>query len=315
MTGPTGDTTSIVVYVCTYRRNEPLARVLASLERAASAVRPRADVGVVVVDDNPDGSARSVVEASTLSFPLGLHYRHAGSQNISMARNLGLEAAAAMAEWVAMTDDDVVVPDDWFDAHLDLAARTGAGATTGPLLLTFPDHAPSWIHDEPFDRFGLLEYDDDAEVPICATGNSMVRSSFLTEHPEIRFDPDLGVVGGEDMVFYRAAVGAGLRCYFSTATAVRELEPDERSTLRYQLGRALWMGNTIFLTNHRSGDASRLRLLLRGGKVMAGALVRPVRQMAGGRRPQFRFGAALFAQGLGTVLGVAGVVLDHHQVD
>lgn len=231
-----------------------------------------------------------------------------------MARNIGLDAAAQLGDWVAMTDDDIVVPEDWFAQHLDLQERTNADATTGPLLLTFPDHAPRWIHDEPFDRFGLLDYSEDTEVPICATGNSMLRAEFLREHPEIRFDPELGVLGGEDMVFYRAAVGAGLRCFFSTRTAVYELEPDERSTLRYQLGRAMWMGNTNFLTNVRSGDATRGRMFLRGGKRVVEGLTRPVQQLSSRQRPQVRFALALVSEGVGMIAGVFGAKLDHHAV-
>ena len=306
--------TRIAVYVCTYKRNEPLVRLLATLQIAADRVAMRAEVGVAVVDDNPDGRAESVVGHFENHFALGLHYRHAGSQNISIARNTGLEAAAEIGDWVAMTDDDIVVPEDWFVQHLDLQERTSADATTGPLLLRFPEDSPSWIRSEPFDSFGLLDYEDDSEVPICATGNSMLRASFLKANPEIRFDPDLGVLGGEDMVFYRAAVGAGLRCFFSTTTAVYEVEPDERSTLRFQLGRTMWMGNTKYLTNIRAGDATRSRLFLRSGKVMVQAILRPLSRIFAGKRPQVRFAAALFAEGLGTMSGLVGVKLDHHQV-
>ena len=305
--------TSIAVYVCTYKRNEPLARLLGTLQVASDAVAGRAEIGVVIVDDNPDGRAKAVVDGFDHHFPLGLHYRHAGSQNISIARNTGLDAASRIGDWVAMTDDDIMVPADWFTQHLDLQARTGADATTGPLLLQFPADAPSWIHDEPFDRFGLLDFEEDEQVPICATGNSMLRASFLLENPDIRFDPDLGVLGGEDMVFYRAAVGRGLRCFFSTKTAVYEVEPHERSTLRFQLGRAMWMGNTRFLTNHRSGDATRSRLFLRGGRHVARALVRPFARLAARDAPQLRFTAALACEGLGMMAGVFGVELDHHQ--
>lgn len=307
--------TRLVTYVCTYKRNEPLVRLLESLQVAADAVETQADVGVVIVDDNPDGRAKAVVEAFDHRFSLGLHYQHVGSQNISIARNVGLETASGLGEWVAMTDDDIVVPPDWFDRHLSLQARHDADATTGPLLLRFPDDGPSWLRDEPFDRFGLLDFEDDEQVPICATGNSMIRSSFLLENPDIRFDPELGVLGGEDMVFYRAAVGRGLRCFFSTEVAVWEIEPDERATYRFQLGRALWMGNTEFVTNFRAGDATRFRLLLRGGRRCFRALGHPLRRMAAGKRPQLRFTSALVAEGLGMMSGVIGVRLDHHAIE
>ncbi len=301
----------IALYVCTYKRNEELERLLHSVKRAADDVASMAAVGVVVVDDNADQRARAVVESFPAEFALGLHYRTSGKQNISLARNVGIEAALEIGDFVAMTDDDIVVPDDWFRQHLLLRERTGADATTGPLLLEFPADAGSWIHDEPFDQFGLLEFEDDALVPICATGNSMVDASFLRENSEIRFDPALGVVGGEDMVFYRAAVAAGLKAHFSSAVAVRELEPHDRSTLRYQLGRAMWMGNTRYVTNLTSGDATKGRLLLRSARIMVRAVARSPKRLAAKDAPQVRYSMAEFSEGLGMLSGLAGVRLDH----
>jgi len=302
--------TSIGVYVCTHRRNDELRRLLSSLEQAAEVARERASVGVVIVDDNPDGRAESVAAEFADSFELGCHYRHSGKQNISIARNLGLAAAAPLGDWVGMLDDDVVVGSDWIVEHLDLQARTGADATTGPLLLTFPE-GPSWLTDEPFADIGLHDAEDDAQVDECQTGNSMIRSAFLANNPQIRFAEDLGVVGGEDMVFYHAAVSAGLKAYYSRRVAVEEPEPAARSTLRYQLSRSRWMGNTEFVTNHRNGLASRPRLAMRGFKRIVKGAVRPVQRSLRGQRPQLRFALATMSEGLGILAGVAGKRLAH----
>ncbi len=302
--------TPIVLYVCTHKRNDELLRLLESVKLAASAVADKAEVGVVVVDDNPDGRAKAVVEGLANSFELGLHYRKSGKQNISLARNIGLEAAMELGDWVLMTDDDIVVPTDWFEQHLELQQRTGADATTGPALLVF-EHGGDWIRDEPFGQVGLLDYEEESSPPECSTGNSMIRSDFLATHPEIRFDPGLGTAGGEDMVFYRAAISAGLLTKFSTKVAVYEMEPAIRSTYRYQLRRSLWMGNTEYETNLRSGRATRLRLFLRANKRAGLGLSRPVVQMLGRKRPQLRYSSALVAQGVGMMLGQFGVVLEH----
>lgn len=302
--------TTIALYVCTHRRNDELRRLLSSVREAAATVADRAQVGVVVVDDNPDGRAAEVADEFSGVFELGTHYRHSGHQNISIARNLGLETAHPLADWVAMLDDDVVVKPDWFAEHLDLQARTGADATTGPLLLTFP-HGPAWLTNEPFDEIGLHVAHDDEQVDECQTGNSMIRSSFLADNPEIRFAEDLGVLGGEDMVFYHAATAAGLKAHYSRRVAVEEPEPPERSTLRYQLSRARWMGNTEFVTNTRSGRASRPLLAFRGTKRVVKGLVHPARQLAAGARPQFRYALAIMSEGIGIWAGVVGIELEH----
>lgn len=302
---------TIALYVCTYRRNDELRRLLRSVEHAAAAVAGRAAVGVVVVDDNVDGRARGVAEEFEGRFPLGVRYRHVGGGNISRARNAGLDAAGEMADWVAMTDDDVVVPDDWFDRLLDVHERTGADAVTGPAVPMFEPSAPRWLREQPFHEIGLMPGVDDAKSDTGATNNSMIRASWLRDHPEHRFQEDLGVKGGEDMVFYRSAVAAGLDVRYSWKVGVREMAPLERSNLRYQLRRALWLGNSQYVTNLRLGNATRSRLVLRGGRRLLDALLRPLAQLRTGEPPQLRYAIAGAAEGLGFLVGAAGVELDH----
>ncbi|MEL7156955.1 MAG: glycosyltransferase family 2 protein [Actinomycetota bacterium] len=306
-------TTSIAVYVCTHRRNEPLRRMLASLSAAAQRVQPAVEIAVVVIDDNPDGRAKEVVEGFDGGFARGLHYRHSGAQNISVARNLGLEATIPLAEWVAMTDDDQVVVPEWFEAMLDLQRRTGADAITGPVHNRYAEGAAPWLTDQPFHEIMVAPMQPDGtRVEVCSTGNSMLRSSFLADHPEIRFRPELGVVGGEDMVFYRAATGAGLDARFSTEAVCFTEMPPERERYRYTLHSCYWLGNSISLTNTESGDASRARLVLRAGRqLVEGALARPVRRLLGGNPPQWRYSGAVAARSFGILVGVIGIRVAH----
>jgi glycosyltransferase involved in cell wall biosynthesis len=303
---------SIAVYVCTHQRNGPLRRMLDSLAVAAERVQPDVEIAVVVVDDNPDGRAREVVDGFDGPFVRGLHYRHSGAQNISVARNTGLEAAAELADWVAMTDDDQVVVAGWFEAMVAVQARTGADAVTGPVALRYAHGAASWLTDQPFSSFMEAPVQvDGSQVGVCSTGNSMIRSSFLVDHPEIRFRPDLGVVGGEDMVFYRAAVSAGLDARYSTeALCYAEMSAD-RETYRYQLHSSYWLGNSEYLTNFESGEASRGRLALRGLRRLVEGAVRPAQRVARRQSPQWRFTGALIARSLGVLVGAAGIKVAH----
>jgi len=303
---------SIAIYVCTHERNEPLVALLESLNTAAATVQPKTEIGVVVVDDNPDGRAKSIVDSFDHGYSLGLQYRHTGSRNISIARNAGLEAAMGMAQWVAMVDDDQVAAGNWLEALIETQAQTGADAVTGPVPLRYSSDAPSWIRDEPFAE--ILEAGlgvEGAKVDVCSTGNSMLRSDFLREHPDIRFRSDLGKVGGEDMVFYRAAIEAGLDARYSVDAVCFGEQPPERSTYRYQVWACYWMGNTEFVTNYENGRAGKPWLALRGSRRMVEGLIRPIQRVAKGKNPQVRFAGAAVARGLGTLVGVAGLRVRH----
>lgn len=304
--------TSVAVVICTYRRNDPLRRLLDAVAVCAEQVNDRAAVAVVVVDDNPDGAAKIVVEEARDRFELGIHYRTAGHQNISLARNIAIETGAELAEWVAMTDDDCQPVAGWLDDYLTLAERTGADAVTGQEVLTAPEGAPSWLTDEPFLRAAMLEFDDGERVPTAGTNNSMISSTWLRAHPEVRFLPELGVLGGEDMVFYRTAERAGLHIRFSKTAIVHGLEPLDRATLRYQLRSWFWLGNTEAITNLFLGGVSRARLAMRAIKQISMGATRPLRRVASGERPQLRFGLASTLKGIGLLLGAAGVRLRHH---
>ncbi len=306
------DPRTVAVYVCTYQRNDELNRMLDSLEVAAAKALPDVELGVIVVDDNPDGRARSIVDSSTRAFALGLHYRHCGEGNIAAARNTGVEAAMELADWVAMVDDDQIVVPEWLTELVRVQTETNADAVTAPVYARFPDDAPSWIHDQPFTELWCTALKPDgAPVTDLQTANSIIRSSFLDAHPEVRFSPDLGLVGGEDMVFYRAALAAGLKAHYSRDAINWELEPPERATYRYQLRRCLWHGNTEAVTNLRAGRDKRPRLVARAVKRGLVALTHPVRQLRQGEPPQLRYALAYSLQSVGMLAGVVGIRLSH----
>jgi succinoglycan biosynthesis protein ExoM len=304
--------TTVAVCVCTYNRNPQLRRLLEAVAASATKAADQARVAMVVVDDNPDAGAKPVVDEFTDRFPLGIHYRHSGQQNISIARNLGLKAGIALAEWVAMTDDDCEPSPGWISELLATQARTGADAITGPLHLSFPSGSPSWLHDEPFLLGETAEHPEGARVELAQTHNSIVASAWLRAHPEHRFTPDLGRLGGEDMVFFRAGVEAGMRIHFSAGAVVTAHEGAGRASLRHQLWAQYWLGNTEYVTNIRVAEATPPRLLLRAGRRLASATVRPFARLLRGQRPQWRWCLASILRAFGMALGAFGVRVRHH---
>lgn len=306
-------TTRVGVYICTFRRNEPLARMLDSLEVSARKAEPEVELGVVVIDDNPDGAAKAVVDASSRSFPLGLHYRHVGSGNISAARNAGLEEAMKLGEWVAMVDDDQIVVPEWLEQMVATQRRTGADAVTAPVYPRFPDDAPPFLTEQRFSElWGTELKEDGAAVTDLQTANSMIRTSFLTEHPEVRFSHDLGSSGGEDMVFYRGALDAGLKGHYSLHAVNWEYYEGDRASWRYQLRRSLWHGNTMAVTELRAGRAGRGRLVARALKRgFRTLLVDPATRVRQGQSPRVRYAITESLIGVGLLMGAAGYRLDH----
>ena len=302
---------TIAVAVCTYNRNHELANLIEALLANAVHLDKAAAVGVVVIDDSADGNARKVAEGFKDRFELGIDYRISGQKNISVARNLAINAASEMADWIAMTDDDCEPVIEWLESLLKTQRRTGADAITGLMVRRTPPNSPSWLTNEPFLEVGIEAAEDGAIVAVAATHNSMISSRWLKENPTIRFKPELGVIGGEDMVFYRAANLAGLRICYSRRAIVYENEPPSRMTLKYQLRSFFWHGNSSYITNVRSG-VSPGRMFLHSANLLRQAFMRPVVRIMHGQPPQLRYFLASVLRAIGMMIGVLGVRVRHH---
>jgi glycosyltransferase involved in cell wall biosynthesis len=301
---------TIAVAICTYKRNEALKTLLEALLVCVERVGKRATVGVVVVDDTTEGKARSVVEQFEGRFELGIAYRISGRQNISLARNLAIETGSEVGDWTAMIDDDCEPVPEWLVAMLDTQQRTGADAVTGTMVRRVPPGSPKWLTSEPFLEYGLHRFDDGAQLPLATTFNTLISSRWLKEHPTIRFQPDLGVTSGEDMVFYDAARAAGLKVHYSEKAYVFENEPPSRATFSYQLRAFFWHGNSTYVTSVRTGTHP-LRMFIHGANSMRKALVRPISRLSRGERPQMRYCLAAALHATGIMIGVCGVRLHH----
>jgi len=300
----------IVVAICTYKRNDELTVLLRSLVGCADRIKDRAAVGVAVTDDTASGEARVVAETAKGWFELGLQYCISGKQNISLARNMVIETAMGIADWIVMTDDDCEPPVNWLEALLDAQQKYSVPAVTGRMIRRVPADSPRWLTDEPFLELGVHDPADGAKMEMAATFNSMISADWLREHPHIRFDPAYGVIGGEDMVFYRSAFAEGLEIRFVADAFVYENEPRERANLAYQLYVYFWHGNSACLTMIQRGSR-RWRMLIHAGASMVRALIRPIGRMLQGKTPQMRFCLAMILNALGKLAGVFNIRIAH----
>lgn len=303
--------TKVIVAVCTYHRNEPLTTLLESCLRNADRLQGQASVGVVIVDDSKDQTARPVAKRFETSFELGLHYLSSASGNISTARNMGLEGAAARGDWIAMTDDDCEPEDRWLESLLSVQARTGSDVVTGLMLRRPGAPAPAWLLEQGFLELGEFTAADGQVLTLAFTNNCLISAHWVREQRDLRFDESLGRIGGEDMVFFGLARAKGMCIRFSKQAIVYENEPAERLTFRYQLWRHYWHGNSSYITSVASGK-SRPRMLVHGLATAVRAAVRPFRRMIGRRSPQVRYSMALLMQAAGVVVGVLGRRVPHH---
>ncbi len=227
----------VAVIVPTLRRPESLQRALRSLF-AQTGVADRI-AAIVVVDNDPVGSAAATVEALRGLSPWTLTYVHAPRPGVATARNAGL--AATDAPLIAFLDDDEAASAGWLKALLKARVDTGADAVFGPITGRAPDAAP-WLRPWLEQFFGR---EGPARTVLIGTpygcGNSLMLRSTALPGPA-PFDPGADQAGGEDDALFAALSARGGRFGWAADALVEEFAPAHRATLNYALARAFAYG-------------------------------------------------------------------------
>src|SRR5258708_26106510 len=123
----------ISIITPTYNRPDYLQRAIASCVTQQGV---DSSFEIIVVDNNPEGSARAQVEDIAARGPVPIRYVHEKRPGISHARNTGI--AASSARYVVFLDDDEEADPGWLAAHLETMRRFGADIVVGAVHASFP---------------------------------------------------------------------------------------------------------------------------------------------------------------------------------
>ncbi len=227
----------VAVIVPTLRRPDSLERALRSVFAQTGAGERVSEV--VVVDNDPSGSAAATVSRLTPESPWPLIYVHAPSPGVATARNAGL--AATTAPLIAFLDDDEAAGPRWLAALLAAQAETGADAVFGPIAGQ-AEEAPDWLRPH-LERFFGREGPERTMLvdQPWGCGNSLLVRATALPGPT-PFDTRADQAGGEDDALFAALARRGGRFGWAADAWVEEFAPAHRATLRYALARAFAYG-------------------------------------------------------------------------
>jgi glycosyltransferase involved in cell wall biosynthesis len=303
---------SITVLIATHNRSELLRRTLERLGQ--QAFMPGDEI--IVVDNASTDETADVIARMSAGFPIPLHRRY--DQSDGKAPALNAAAGSARGDVLALTDDDVLVSEDWIEIIRRLFSDASMALVGGRVDPQWQQPAPAWLEVERNGRYGpmssplaLLHYGDAQQLGrrTAVGANMAVRRSVFEQLGG--FAPHLGkrrgtLLCGEDHDLSQRAISAGYRCEYRPELRVRHWVPTERTRLRYFLRWFFWSGITsaVIETTSASGSAvetpaSLLHLLRR---FVVDTLLAGVQMLAGrGRGAAQRAMDAAFALGYLTI--------------
>jgi len=237
----------IEICVCTFRRPS-LAETLHSLGR--QVLPEGTTLRIIVADNDQTPSAQDLVTRVAQDLPFHVHYVHAPSRNISLARNACLDAAKG--EFLAFIDDDEVAPPNWIADLYALIVEGPYDAVFGPAMAEYPDSAPEWIKQA--DYHSNMPTRRNGTVQTGHTCNALIRTNAPCFAGQ-RFLLEKGRTGGEDTEFFFRAWRAG--AHFAISDIAKVYEPVEPSRLAFR-----WIAKRKFRSGITYGRLERGRLSL-----------------------------------------------------
>ena len=241
----------LTVCICTFRR----PGILSAIDSVAKQiVPPSISVRILIIDNDAEQSAFSIVTEFRSRTTIRLDYKHAPGQNISMARNAGLDAATT--PWLVFMDDDEFASTKWLSGLI--ASRNGANAVFGPCEAIYREGTPDWIKQGDYHSNRITETEP---ITTGYTSNVLIDMAFVRRHG-LRFAPELGRTGGEDTMFFHAMYLKGGVLKYASSAVVYETVVSSRVNLAWILRRRYRAGQVRALVSHRCDLVEYARLSL-----------------------------------------------------
>lgn len=194
---------------------------------------------VVVVDNDAEASARSIV--SDFSFLGGHPVRFVvePQKNIACARNAAV--LHACGDYIAFVDDDEYPAQDWLLKLFQTCKGADVDGVLGPVRPYFDTPPPAWVtkgafFERPSHRTGMI-----LKWSQTRTGNVLFSRQILPKN-EAPFRVEIGTAGS-DMDFFRRLMEQGRVFIWCEEAVVFEVVPPSRCRLSYLLRRALMRGS------------------------------------------------------------------------
>lgn len=233
----------VALALVTYRRPDNLPPLLPRLieqgEKAQQAWGSEFEFVVVVIDNDPLGSASRVVAA--LNDPR-IRYVIEASPGVASARNRALTEAAD-CDLLAFIDDDELPHDGWLAALIKAGMEFGADVVSGPVESVFEGSLDPWVEASgTYLRSHRSQLSTGDTITRAATNNLLLDLNRLRQFG-VTFDNRFGLTGGEDSFFSAQLNQRGARMVWCAEAVVDDLVPLSRANREYNLQRRFSLSN------------------------------------------------------------------------
>ncbi|MEM6301519.1 MAG: glycosyltransferase [Pseudomonadota bacterium] len=270
-------------------------------------------VEILVVDNDPEGSAEIVVSELRSASPVPLTYLIESKPGIVYARNkcvdffLGTENHDAL---VFIDDDEWPAQSDWIENLVNTWINSDADIVTGHVRSVGSSEVPAWALEV---VYGPSQYRPGQAVGAFYTNNVLIsRNALKTVSPA--FDHRFAMTGASDYHFSLRCARAGLRAEFVDAPVVEEFPP-ERAKLLWFLRRGFRSGSGYTRSHVFEEGMTRgtFRAVFMGAGRAVSGFILCLRGVFTFKKSSVVKGVFRIASSVGTVAGLFGLTYEEYR--
>lgn len=240
----------IVCSVCiaTFKRPKLLKKLIRSLfeQKEIDDIK----LEIIIIDNDIEKSAKEIVDEFSARTSIAISYYEQPVQNISLTRNKALDKSSG--HYIAIIDDDETADEFWIRNLIDALVRYNADAVFGYVIPIFPLNIPDWLQQR---EIYFLPMGKTGDFPLgFYTTNCIIRANHIREN-NLRFDPEYGLTGGEDRVFFDMLLYEhNFKFVVCREALTYEIIPTHRAKLKFIFHRFVQKGNNYarIITNSKS---------------------------------------------------------------
>ncbi len=258
---------TLTVAMLTFRRVDQLRGNLpVVLEQVTAYGRnhPQHSLSVLVIDNDPDRSAESLI---TRSFP-EVRYVAEPTPGIAAARNRAVHESDS-SDLLVFIDDDERPRPGWLPPLIDTWRSTGATAVPGRVVSRYETEPDPWIVSGGF--FDRPRRIAGTRMQSFAAGNVLLDLQKLRD-AGLSFEEPFGSTGGEDSLLGQRLTQSGHHIIWCADSVVEDLVPADRLTRRWVLQRAYSQGNLQALIDRHMADGALASIKASARRAAAGAV-------------------------------------------
>ena len=230
----------IAVCVITCFRPDGLKRLLDGMVTQKFTQNPTPDLKLVIVDNDSEGSARSICEEFKAQHQIPLEYDIEEQRGIPFARNHSVDMVKNEVDFIAIMDDDEVPAENWLDELIIAQREFDADIMTGPVKPHFVEKPADWLLSF-FNKTNLSNGESIRHKYSYAYTSNLFAKAELFQH--IRFDEQFRSNGADDTHLFMQVYERGYKAVWANRAWVTEWLPASRTNYKWLWQRAYRRGN------------------------------------------------------------------------